>query len=102
MMKCFSEDGTTMSLLSHIISFSPVATQRIKGDKEPLTLPPSASAQTNCHPQRHGHYIEHQRQATQVPREIMTAQDSWSDDCFSHGCKIYRQATIVWRGSWLM
>ena len=35
-MKWLSEDGTTMFLLSHIISFSPVATQRIKGDKDPL------------------------------------------------------------------
>lgn len=36
MMKHLSKDGTTMFLLSHIMSFPPLATQRIKENQGPL------------------------------------------------------------------
>lgn len=102
-MKCLSEDGTTMILLSHIISFSPVATQRIKGDKDPLS---QLSSKFKCvdrpPPAERWTLYRTPQPGAQVPWEIMAAPASWRDGYFSHWCHIYRQATLERRGSQLI
>ena len=102
-MKCLSEDSTTMILLSHIISFSPVATQRIKGDKDPLS---QLSSKFKCvdrpPPAERWTLYRTPQPGAQVPWEIMAAPASWRDGYFNHWYHIYRQATLEQRGSQLI
>lgn len=101
-MKCLSEDSTTMILLSYIISFSPVATQRIKGDKDPLSQLSSKFKCVDRPTSAEGWTLYKTPQpSAQVPWGIMAAPASWRDGYFSHWCQIYRQATLGWGGSHL-
>lgn len=100
MMKCLSKDGTTMFLLSHLISFPPVTTQRIKEYQD--SLHPSSSELERVDRPVDTRALGIKQNAIarlpQVLKEVLTAKASWSDVYFSHQGKNHGQATLVWKG----
>lgn len=97
MMKCLSKEGSTMFLLSHIISFfSPVATQRIKENKDPCN---QSSSKLKCMDKLpptewRTSYQNTMSQAATSTLRNKTAKASRNDIYFTRQCKKSQTSNI--------
>ena len=78
MRECLSEDDTTMSLLSHTTSFSPVASQRIKENKEPFSQSSSRLERVEKLPSRAVDIVQEPHSRAAASAEEMTAKANWN------------------------